>query len=401
MHLVFFPPRFASSFTKSKSVQWLFGQDGWQVVSDLFKDRNQLGTSFRMVVLHHVVSDGAEAELAEAVRVLARDGVLILLGLNRMGWRYRTQERIRHLPGIAPLRVKSCLEAMGMTMQGFAGAGLAGMKRPAWMHSGLSSLGAPVAVSTPAFPEVQLTGVVDVIEPQLDPATRTVGIVALVENPDEVLRPGMSATIAVVLLQHAINLFNDAADWRLGADVEAPGPGLQKPVDERLADPFGQCRVTLRFSRPAEDPRETLGQLRRLKEVGRGREGDGLGVEALVVADAAIDDVAVGMFLVQIDPAARHLVLLGDDAPIAVVLVELRHQQRVGEAPADGAGVLGIARRRDPDERGGESSFQRRRLCHNRQNNTNWCVCHSGTGMTFDTPYALCGGAVHFSFAWE
>ena len=28
------------------------------------------------------------------------------------------------------------------------------------------------------------------------------------------------ATLAVVFLQHAINLFNDAADWRLGADVE-------------------------------------------------------------------------------------------------------------------------------------------------------------------------------------
>lgn len=28
------------------------------------------------------------------------------------------------------------------------------------------------------------------------------------------------ATLAVILLQHAINLFNDAADWRLGADVE-------------------------------------------------------------------------------------------------------------------------------------------------------------------------------------
>ena len=28
------------------------------------------------------------------------------------------------------------------------------------------------------------------------------------------------ATIAVILVQHAINLFNDAADWRLGADVE-------------------------------------------------------------------------------------------------------------------------------------------------------------------------------------
>ena len=28
------------------------------------------------------------------------------------------------------------------------------------------------------------------------------------------------AVFGVVLLQHAINLFNDAADWRLGADVK-------------------------------------------------------------------------------------------------------------------------------------------------------------------------------------
>jgi SAM-dependent methyltransferase len=100
---------------------------------------------FQMVVLHHVVSDGSEVELAEAVRVLARDGVLILLGLNRMGWRYRAQGRIRRLPGIAPLKVKTRLQELQMMMQGFAGAGLAGMKSPAWMHSGLSSLGAPVA----------------------------------------------------------------------------------------------------------------------------------------------------------------------------------------------------------------------------------------------------------------
>jgi 1,4-dihydroxy-2-naphthoate octaprenyltransferase len=38
----------------------------------------------------------------------------------------------------------------------------------------------------------------------------------------EVPRPAglLLATFAVVLLQHAINLFNDAADWRLGADAE-------------------------------------------------------------------------------------------------------------------------------------------------------------------------------------
>lgn len=100
---------------------------------------------FQMVVLHHVIGSGEEPELAEATRVLARDGVLILLGLNRMGWRYRTQDRARRLPGIAPLRVKARLETLEMTMQGFAGAGLGGMSRPAWMHSGLSSLGAPVA----------------------------------------------------------------------------------------------------------------------------------------------------------------------------------------------------------------------------------------------------------------
>jgi len=101
--------------------------------------------AFEMVVLHHVVSDGREQELSEAVRVLARDGVLILLGLNRMGWRFRTQDKVRRLPGLAPLKVKTRLEELEMTMQDFAGAGLAGMNKPVWMHSGFSSLGAPLA----------------------------------------------------------------------------------------------------------------------------------------------------------------------------------------------------------------------------------------------------------------
>ena len=68
---------------------------------------------------------------------------------------------------------------------------------------GSMHLGARVDVSTPAFPDVRLEGIVDVIEPELDPSTRTVGIVALVDNPDTILRPGMSATIAVVLQERA------------------------------------------------------------------------------------------------------------------------------------------------------------------------------------------------------
>jgi SAM-dependent methyltransferase len=109
--------------------------------SDLpFQDK-----AFSMVVLHHVIRDGQEAELSESVRVLARDGVLIVLGLNRFGWRYRSQGRIRRLPGLAPLKVKFELDRLGMTMQGYAGAGLLGMSRPVFMSSGPAGLGTPVA----------------------------------------------------------------------------------------------------------------------------------------------------------------------------------------------------------------------------------------------------------------
>ena len=100
---------------------------------------------FDRVVLHHVVSDGMEPELAEAVRVLTRDGVLIILGINRLGWRFRFQGRWRPLPGIAPLKVKSRLDRLDMTMQGFAGAGLFGLRRPVFMSSGLAGLGSPIA----------------------------------------------------------------------------------------------------------------------------------------------------------------------------------------------------------------------------------------------------------------
>jgi membrane fusion protein (multidrug efflux system) len=64
-------------------------------------------------------------------------------------------------------------------------------------------VGAEVALSTTAFPDYELTGTIDVIEPQLDPVTRNAGIVARVANPDELLRPGMSATVTAVLRERA------------------------------------------------------------------------------------------------------------------------------------------------------------------------------------------------------
>ncbi len=68
---------------------------------------------------------------------------------------------------------------------------------------GSMHVGAEVTLQTTAFPDNALTGTIDVIEPQLDPLTRNVGIVARVANPDELLRPGMSATVTTVLQDRA------------------------------------------------------------------------------------------------------------------------------------------------------------------------------------------------------
>jgi membrane fusion protein (multidrug efflux system) len=60
-------------------------------------------------------------------------------------------------------------------------------------------VGAPITVSTIAYPGRELSGRIDVIEPVLDAATRSARIVARVTNPDELFRPGMSATVSAVL----------------------------------------------------------------------------------------------------------------------------------------------------------------------------------------------------------
>jgi len=144
-----FDPAFLRRAFQSFGVSIRLSQDengiGKQVVRCASGELPFQDRVFQTVVLHHVVGSGNEPELAEAVRVLARDGVLLLLGLNLLGWRYRTQRSRGRLPGLSPLRVKDRLDALEMTMQGFAGAGLAGMSRPVWMHSGLASLGAPLA----------------------------------------------------------------------------------------------------------------------------------------------------------------------------------------------------------------------------------------------------------------
>jgi membrane fusion protein (multidrug efflux system) len=61
--------------------------------------------------------------------------------------------------------------------------------------------GSEVTVSTTAFPDYQVTGRINVVEPILDAATRSARVVARVRNPERKFRPGMSANVAAVLSQ--------------------------------------------------------------------------------------------------------------------------------------------------------------------------------------------------------
>lgn len=63
--------------------------------------------------------------------------------------------------------------------------------------------GSEVTVSTTAFPDYELAGIINVVEPILDSSTRSARVVARVRNPDRKFRPGMSANIAAVLSERA------------------------------------------------------------------------------------------------------------------------------------------------------------------------------------------------------
>lgn len=61
--------------------------------------------------------------------------------------------------------------------------------------------GARVTVTTPAYPGKEFAGSVDVVDPTLDPGTRSVRLIARVKNPRAELRPGMSADVRAVLAE--------------------------------------------------------------------------------------------------------------------------------------------------------------------------------------------------------
>jgi len=63
--------------------------------------------------------------------------------------------------------------------------------------------GASVTVTTVAFPGKPFTGAVNVVDPILDPTTRSARLSAVIPNPSGELRPGMSADVNAVLAERA------------------------------------------------------------------------------------------------------------------------------------------------------------------------------------------------------
>jgi len=81
--------------------------------------------------------------------------------------------------------------------------------------------GSTVTVTTSAYPDRPLRGVIDIIDPVLDSDTRSARIVAMVKNPEGLLRPGMSADVAVVLhaRENAITLPSEAVVLQSGQNM--------------------------------------------------------------------------------------------------------------------------------------------------------------------------------------
>ena len=100
--------------------------------------------AFDLVILHHLLSDGSEAFLAETFRVMAAGGDLVISGLNSSGFRNRIVNRKQGLPALKLNRVCNFLKSHSFTIENCLLMGLAGLSRPAPMAT-WNGLGLPFA----------------------------------------------------------------------------------------------------------------------------------------------------------------------------------------------------------------------------------------------------------------
>ncbi len=112
-----------------------------------------------LVLLNHVVADGREPELEAGCRLLQPGGRLLILGLNRLGFRYLHSRSKRDFPGMRPLAIRARLESLDMRILVMHAAGFFCSERPQSMNSGLWRILIPLAdqlliVAKPAEPRI-------------------------------------------------------------------------------------------------------------------------------------------------------------------------------------------------------------------------------------------------------
>ena len=96
---------------------------------------------------------------------------------------------------------------------------------------------------------------------------------------------------------------------------------MEELADERLADPHGKLTVSLRIVLLAEQLGEAGNQHCLMVIKRRTRQGNRLGIEALVVANALREDAIfrLGLQKLKLSPGGR--ILLSDQPPIAIIAI--------------------------------------------------------------------------------
>jgi SAM-dependent methyltransferase len=86
---------------------------------------------FDLVILHHLVDDGAEPFMAEVMRVLIEGGDLVISGLNSSGLRNRLGNRKHQLAALKLDKVYHILKSQSFKVEQCLVMGLGGFSRPA------------------------------------------------------------------------------------------------------------------------------------------------------------------------------------------------------------------------------------------------------------------------------
>ena len=86
---------------------------------------------FDLVILHHLVNDGSEPLLSEAMRVMIAGGDIVISGLNSSGLRNRIGNRKHNIPALKLDRVCNYLKSRSFKVEQCLLMGLGGLSRPA------------------------------------------------------------------------------------------------------------------------------------------------------------------------------------------------------------------------------------------------------------------------------